>query len=98
MGDINDHEIHGGVNHCSGNTETPCYRCASASVFIPWTTTNAAAIMSSIYILSQCFAIYPISGYNMRQNSLLDVRIKANLIQHDFFPQGGPSKTEGYSK
>ena len=86
MGNFDDYEFFGGIHHCFRDTQCSCYASASASIYVPWSTTNAAAIMSSIDTLSKCFAIYPLSGRNMKHSILLDVTIKAQEnYQNDFF-------------
>ena len=86
MGNFDDYEFFGGIHHCFRDTQCSCYASASASIYVPWSTMNAAAIMSSIDTLSKCFAIYPLSGRNMKHSILLDVTIKAQEnYQNDFF-------------
>lgn len=81
MGKFDDYTKFSGLHHCIGNEQLTCYASASASIYVPWTTTNAAAIISSINILSQYFAIYPLSSKDMRHNILFDVTITANVFQ-----------------
>lgn len=87
IGDINDNVIHGFIIGL-GTLNKACYRSACANVCIPWTVTNAVAIMSLIDVYSQYFAVYPLSGSNTRQNILLDVTVKTNLVQNHFFIKG----------
>ena len=95
MGNFDDYEFFGGIHHCFRDTQCSCYASASASIYVPWSTTNAAAIMSSIDTLSKCFAIYPLSGRNMKHNILLDVTIKAQEnYQNDFFELSSPKLKE----
>ena len=84
MGNFDAYELFDGVYHCFGDTQISCYASASASIYVPWSTTNAAAIMSSIEELSKYFAIYPLSGLNMKHNILLDVTIKAREIHQEY--------------
>ena len=84
MGNFDAYELVDGVYHSFGDTQISCYASASASVYVPWSTTNAAAIMSSIEELSKYFAIYPLSGLNMKHNILLDVTIKAREIHQEY--------------
>ncbi|MEY3153138.1 MAG: hypothetical protein RLZZ333_1735 [Bacteroidota bacterium] len=65
MGTFDDYELFEGVYHCYRNTQSTCYLSASASIYVPWTAENAAAIVSSIDKLSKYFAIYPLIGMNM---------------------------------
>ncbi len=87
MGRFHDYELFDGVYHCFEDTQSTCYTSASASIYVPWSTTNAAAIISSISELSKYFAIYPLTTMNMKHNILLDVTIKANEIQNQYFFQ-----------
>ena len=64
MGRFDDYKVFGGVYHCVGDTQSPCYTSASASVYIPWFKTNSAAIISSIDLVSQYFVIHPLIGMN----------------------------------
>ena len=84
MGNFDAYELVDGVYHSFGDTQISCYASASASVYVPWSMTNAAAIMSSIEELSEYFAIYPLSGLNMKHNILLDVTIKAREIHQEY--------------
>ncbi len=84
MGNFDAYELFDGVYHCFGDTQISCYASASASIYVPWSTTNAAAIMSSIEELSKYFAIYPLSGLNMKHNILLDVTIKARELNQEY--------------
>ena len=85
MGGIDDHELFDGVYHCFGDTQSTCYTSASASIYVPWSATNAGAVISLIEVLSKYFAIYPLTWMNMTQNILLDVTIKANELSRIFF-------------
>ena len=85
MGTFDDYELFEGVYHCLGDTQFPCYTSASASIYVPWSASNAGAIISLVKELSKYFAIYPLIGMQMKQNILLDVTIKANEISRDFF-------------
>ncbi len=87
MGRFHDYELFDGVYHCFGDTQSTCYTSASASIYVPWSTTNSAAIISSISELLKYFAIYPLTTMNMKHNILLDVTIKANEIQNQYFFQ-----------
>ncbi len=98
MGTFDDYELFEGVYHCLGDTQFPCYTSASASIYVPWSATNAGAIISSIKELSKYFAIYPLTGMQMKQNILLDVTIKANQLRRDFFPNGSSSITKEHSE
>ncbi len=85
MSNINSYEINDHFYHCSKNSQLPCDRSASANIYIPWTASNAAAIMRSIDVLFNIFQSTLFLGKNMKQNILLDVSNKANLIQTDFY-------------
>ena len=85
MGTFADYELFEGVYHCYRNTQSTCYTSASASIYVPWTAENAAAIVSSIDKLSKYFAIYPLMGMNMKQSILLDVTIEANELQPTYY-------------
>ncbi len=66
MGVFDDYELFEGVYHCFGNTQCPCYTSAFAGIYVPWCATNADAIISLIDVLSKYFAIYPLTGMNMK--------------------------------
>lgn len=85
MGNFDAYELFDGVYHCLRDSQVSCYASASASIYVPWSTTNAAAIMSSIEKLSKYFAIYPLSGLNMKHNILLDVTNKARELNQEYF-------------
>ena len=85
MGKFDDYELFEGVYHCFKNTQSTCYTSASASIYVPWTAENAAAIVSSINKLSKYFAIYPLIGMNVKQSILLDVTFEANELQPTFY-------------
>jgi len=80
MGTFDDYNLFEEVYHCDGVNQYPCYTSASASIYVPWSATNAGAIISSIDVLSKYFAIYPLTGMQMKQNILLDVSFKANSL------------------
>ncbi len=84
MGIFDDYELEG-VYHCLGDTQCPCYTSASASIYVPWSATNAGAVISLIEVLSKYFAIYPLTGMNMKQNILLDATIKANELHSQYY-------------
>ena len=90
MGTFDDYELFEGVYHCLGNTQLPCYTSASASIYVPWSATNAGAIISSIEVLSKYFAIYPLNGKTLKQSILLDVTFKANDLQALFYYEMHP--------
>ena len=85
MGVFDDYELFEGVYHCLGDTQSTCYMSASASIYVPWSATNADAIISLIDVLSKYFEIYPLTGLQMKQSILLDVTIKANELSRQFF-------------
>ena len=84
MGNFDDYEFFGGIHHCFRDTQCSCYASASASIYVPWSTTNAAAIMSLMEELSKYFATYPFSGRNMKHNILLDVTTKAGEVNEQY--------------
>ena len=93
MGNFDDYEFFGGIYHCFRDIQSSCYASALASIYVQWSTMNAAAIMSLIKDLSKYFAMYPLSGRNMKHNILLDVTIKASAIfQQSFFELPSPPK------
>ena len=73
MGRFDDNELSDGVYHCFGDTQSTCYTSASANIYVPWSATNATAIISLIDVLSKYFAIYPLTGMNMKQTFYLMV-------------------------
>ena len=94
MGTFDDHELFEGVYHSLGDTQMPCYASASASIYVPWSATNAGAIISLVKELSEYFTIYPLTGMQMKQNILLDVTTKANKLSRLPFLNGFSSITK----
>ena len=81
LGISDNYELFDRVYHCFGDTQPTCYMSASASIYVSWSTTNAAAIISSISELSNYLVIYPMTAMNMKHKILPDVTIKATKIQ-----------------
>ena len=81
MGDFADYQRFDEIEHLEGSSNIQCFTSGSASVYVPWTVHSAAAIVNSLKVLSQYFAIYPMSCMEMNHNILLDVSERANVLQ-----------------
>ena len=44
MGRFDDYELFDGACHCFGDIQSTCYTSASTSIYVPWSTTNDAAM------------------------------------------------------
>ena len=96
MGRFHDYELFDGVYHCFGDTQSTCYTSASANIYVPWSASNASAIIRTINVLSKYFAIYTLTAMKINHNIRLDVTIKANKIQSQYFVQmDSPMKLKG---
>jgi hypothetical protein len=81
MGDFADYQRFDEIEHLEGSSNVQCFTSGSASVYVPWTVHSAAAIVNSLKVLSQYFAIHPMSCMEMNHNILLDVSERANVLQ-----------------
>ena len=62
MVNFDDNEYYHGVHQCFDYSQLFCCTGESASMYVPWSTTNATAIIGCIVGLSEHFAIYPPLG------------------------------------
>ena len=79
---FDDYDFFGGIHQCFQDTQSSCYASASGSIYVPWSTMNATAIVSLINEFSEYVAIYPHS--DMKHKILLDVTTKAGELNKKY--------------
>jgi hypothetical protein len=85
MGDFADYQRFDEIEHLDGSSNVQCFTSGSASVYVPWTVHSAAAIVNSLKVLYQYFAIYPMSRMEMNHNILLDVSEREQMCCRTLF-------------